>query len=141
RRALGELYLERFLRADRERNTTDMIFYGGLIEQVNDGHFDRVLKGNGSLSITTGSKDSKLVLYRYEERSSVLVPSIEVTRGTGELSIGDLPMGNYLLFLEKETFYPTRYPVCLHRNEEIRANVRLYPLEAIPREFAYVPAG
>ncbi|HVR74798.1 MAG TPA: SUMF1/EgtB/PvdO family nonheme iron enzyme [Planctomycetota bacterium] len=141
RRALGDLYLERFLRADAERNTADSIFYSGLIAQVNDGHFDRVLKGNGALSIQTEPGGARMTLHRYEERDAILVPGVAVASCDGSFELANLPMGNYLLVIEKDGFCRTRYPVSIQRSQEIRATVRLWPAEAIPEGFAYVPAG
>ena len=154
RRALGELYLERFLKADAEGNTADVIFYSGLIEQVNDAnHFTRILKGNGTLSIraeiakSPGSvslataDDATLTLCRYEERDAILVPETEIAIGRGSIGVQEIPMGRYLLRIEKESCATTRYPILVRRNAEIRASVRLYPSSAIPEGFAYVPAG
>ncbi len=141
RRALGELYLERFLRADTEGNRADAIFYSGLIEQVNDGHFDRILKGNGTLSITTDPGGARMALHLYEEREAVLVAEKEIARANGTLEIPDVSMGCYLLVIEKEGCFPTRYPIAVRRNAEIRATVRLYREGVIPEGFAYVPAG
>jgi serine/threonine-protein kinase len=151
RRALGELYLERFLKADAEGNEADRIFYGGLIEQVNDGHFDRVLQGNGTLEITSelapeheaGSegRPCEMALYRVAEREAIFVAEEVVARGKDTLELPELPMGRYFITIEKEGCVPTRLPVCVGRNGEIRARVRLYPTEAVPPDFAYVPAG
>ncbi|MBI4607297.1 MAG: serine/threonine protein kinase, partial [Planctomycetes bacterium] len=141
RRALGDLYLERFLKADQEGNRADVIFYGGLIEQVNDGHFDRVLRGNGTLEIATAPPGAELALHRCEERDGVLAAEPEIARARGALELGDVPMGRYLLRISLDGFHATRYPILVRRNEEIRATVQLYPQGTIPEGFAYVPAG
>jgi serine/threonine-protein kinase len=141
RRTLGELYLERFLRADAERNAADLIFYRGLIAQVNDGHFDRVLKGDGSLAIDTDQGGARMILLKYRERGAVLAPDEEVARAAGMLEARDVPMGSYLLRIEREGFFTTLYPIAVGRNEDIRSTVRLPPSGAIPEGFAYVPEG
>lgn len=141
RRALGELYLERFLRAERDGNATDMIFYEGLIAQVNDGTFDRILQGNGSLSVTSSPGNATFVLFRYEEHEGRLEPQAEIARGVDRLEIADIPMGSYLLIIEKDGFVTTRYPVMVGRNQKIQDIVKLYPEIAIPSGFVYVPRG
>lgn len=141
RRALGELYLERFLKADQERNAADGIFYAGLIEQVNDGHFDRVLKGNGSLLVTSVPPGAAMRLLAYRDEDGILVPGEEAARGEGQIEVADLPMGSYLLLLEREGHETTRFPIFVRRNEEIRAEVRLCPRGALPPGFVHVPAG
>ena len=154
RRALGELYLERFLKADAEGNRADVIFYSGLIEQVNDAnHFSRVLKGDGTLSIETelvgpsnasgkeSAQDASLILFRYEERDAILLPETRISTGKGSLSLPEIPMGRYLLRIEEPGCAPTRYPILIRRNAIIRSTVKLYPSSAIPEGFAYVPAG
>lgn len=141
RRALGELYLERFLRAEREHKTTDAIFYRGLIQQINDGTFDRVLGGDGSLHIDTDPGDATVELFRLEEEDGILVPSVKIARGAGELGLAEVTMGSYILYLKKEGYFPTRYPVFMGRNQEVRKTVKVYPVDRIPADFAYIPAG
>jgi serine/threonine-protein kinase len=141
RRTLGELYLERFLRADAERNTMDTIFYRGLIEQVNDGHFDSVLRGDGSISVGTDPPADSMVLHRAEEVDAVIAPVHEVARSRAVIEIADVPMGGYLLEIEKQGECTTRHPLYVRRNEEIRATVRLFPRSAIPEGFVHIPAG
>ena len=141
RRALGELYLERFLRAEREKSKTDMIFYEGLIEQVNDGSFDRILKGNGSLSVTSEPTGAQFALFRFEESQRRLVPASELACEEGTLEIDDIDMGSYLIVIEREGYATTRYPVLVGRNQRIQDRVTIYPQAAVPRGFAYVPRG
>ena len=50
-------------------------------------------------------------------------------------------MGSYLLLIEREGSAPTRYPVLVRRNQQVKAVVKLFPAEAIPPGFAYIPAG
>ena len=141
RRALGELYLERFLRADEENNTTDSIFYRGLVEQVNDGSFDQVLRGDGSLHVETDRPDAVLRLARYEEIDEVLVARDSVAEGRGSLDVDELAMGSYSLSLEAPGCTPTLRPVRVRRNEGIRTHVRLPDADEVPEDCAYVPAG
>ncbi len=141
RRALGDLYLEKFFRAEKEHRTTDAIFYGGLISQINDGTFDRILKGDGSLHLETEPEGASMELFRVEERDGSLTPTVKIASGRGSLHLPALPMGSYIVDIEQPGFARTRYPVFIGRNQEIRQRVRLYPESSIPAGFAYVPAG
>ena len=141
RRTLGELYLERFLEADAERNTKDAIFYRGLIEQIDDGHLAPVLLGHGSLEVRVEPAGASLRLLAYDERDAILVAEREVARSEGELQMAEIPMGCYLLLIEKGGCFSTRFPICVRRNEQIRVDLRLPPRARIPEGFAWVPPG
>jgi serine/threonine protein kinase/formylglycine-generating enzyme required for sulfatase activity len=141
RRLLAELYLERFLQADHEGKQADLIFYRGLIEQVNDGSLDRVLRGDGSLAIETTPGGASMALFVYREVEGGLRADREVWRGTGPVSLPEVPMGSFLLSIEREGCAPTHFPVLVRRNQEVRAMVKLYPQSKVPPGFAYIPEG
>lgn len=141
RNALGELYLERFLRADAEGIPGDVIFYQGLIEQVNDGQFDDVLRGHGSLTIECNVQEAKFTLRRYEDDQGILVPSTDVADAQGRLEIADLPMGSYLLSIDGKGFCPLSYPIRVRRNEQIHRRVRLYEESRVPSDLVVVAVG
>lgn len=141
RKTLGQLYLDRFINAEKERKTADVIFYRGLIEQVNDGTFDRVLSGEGTLRLSVDVEGAKLALYRYVEEDAILVPSEEIARAEGSLELDTLPMGSYLCLIEKDGYFPVRYPVHMGRNEDVTTTVHLPTVDEIPPGFAYVPEG
>jgi serine/threonine-protein kinase len=141
RKLLGDLYLERLRQAEREHKTNEAVFYLGLIRQINDGSFDRIIQGNGSLQLVTEPMGAAMTLWRLEEEDGVLAPALEIARAERLLELPDLPMGSYIVLIDKEGFAPTRFPVSIRRNEDIRAVVRLYSQERIPDGFAYVPGG
>lgn len=141
RRTLGQLYLDRFLNAEREHKMADVIFYRGLIEQVNDGSFDRVLSGEGSLQLTSEPSGAKFTLKRYVEEDAILVPSEQIACTDDNLELDALAMGSYLCLIEKEGHFPVRYPVKIGRNEKIGTTVYLPSADEIPPGFAYVPEG
>ena len=143
RRALGELYLERFKAADAADNATDVIFYGGLIEQVNDGHFDEVLRGDGSIELRTEPDGATFTVYRYQEEDEEEVrwPEEQVARQTGRLELPDLPMGSYVVVIELPGFATTRYPIHVRRNRRVSEELLLYPESAIPAGFVPVCTG
>ncbi len=141
RRTLGDLYLERFLRAERERNQTDMIFYQGLIEQVNDGSFDRVLKGDGALVLASEPRNARLVLRPVEERDGRLLPGDAIAEATDRLELPDLAMGSYCVELTADNRCPTLYPVFVERNQTTRDRIELHTRDRVPERFVYIPRG
>ena len=141
RRALGELYLERFLEADRDGDKKDAIFYRGLIEQVNDGSFDRVLDGSGRLTVKALRADAALTLLCYEEKDAILVADRVVAEARGALALDQVAMGSYLVAIDAPGIAPVRLPVRVARNAEIRLTVRLFSAASIPEDFCFVPAG
>ena len=51
------------------------------------------------------------------------------------------PPGSYLLTFELPGRTPVRYPVLLHRAEELRVDLTLPPSAAVPSGYVYVPPG
>jgi len=141
RRALADLYWERFLEAEARRDTRDASFYRDLVEAHDDGRYVTRLKGDGSLSITSDPPGAEAILYRYVEERRVLVPGEPRPIGstpTGEVA---LPMGSYVVVLQKPGYRDTRYPVFLGRSASHRGSVRLFREEEIGADFVHVPGG
>lgn len=141
RRALGELYLERFRRAEAERNPADAIFYQGLIEQINDGSFDDILAGDGSLQLDTEPAGASFRVMRLVDREGVLVPGDVVQTARDRLEVRPIPMGSYRVEIERDDRPPTLFPVEISRNQEVHRTVRLLSSEELPEGFVHVPAG
>ncbi len=141
RRALGELYLERFHQAEKERNPSDAIFYQGLIEQINDGSFDRILRGHGSLLLKSEPSGATFKLSLLGESEGVFVPKDVVKSSEGQLEALDLPMGSYLVEIQKEGYLKTNYPTEITRNAKVESTVQLLPEGVLPEGFVHIPEG
>jgi serine/threonine-protein kinase len=141
RRALADLYWERFLEAEAHRDPQGAAFYRDLVEAHDDGRYAARLKGDGTLYLDTEPSGAEAVLHRYAEENRVLVPVEARPLGRTPLGPISLPMGSWLVVLTREGCRETRYPLHVGRSETYRAEVRLYADEEIGGDFVHVPAG
>jgi serine/threonine-protein kinase len=141
RRALADLYWERFLDAEARRDPRDSAFYRDLVTAHDDGRYAERLKGDGTLAIDSSPPRAEAILYRYVLENRVLVPSDPQPLGSTPIGPIPLPMGSYVLVLQKDGYRETRYPVFVGRSESHRGRVALYTDEEIGRDFIHVPAG
>ena len=138
---LAGLYWERFEEAERDGNSDDMIIYRGLVERYHEGKFARLLAGIGTVTIDTDPVGATVKVVRMVERTRRLIEEpLDGAGGETPLRL-ELPIGYYILCVEKPGYRTTRYPLLLERCERHQAKVRLYREEAIPEGFVYMPAG
>ncbi|RJO66418.1 MAG: hypothetical protein C4523_12480 [Myxococcales bacterium] len=141
RRALGELYWDRYLDAEAKRDQPAMITWTDLLARVNDGAFDARLRGEGTLAIQTDPPGASAALYVYRERNRLLVP--EFVRELGPTPIADLvlPRGGYRLLIRNKGYADLFAPVSVERMKESRVAVRLVTSEALGEGFCYIASG
>lgn len=141
RRALTDLYWERFLEAETRRDTRDAAFYRGLVEAHDDGSYNTLLQGDGTVTLESNPSGAEVTLHRYREENRILVPTDAQMLGTTPLNPVTLPMGSYLAVLRRPGCRDTRYPFSLGRSENHHGRVRLYSEGEIGADFVHVPAG
>jgi formylglycine-generating enzyme required for sulfatase activity len=81
------------------------------------------------------------ILDRCYDSGSPFRPTETLHLGQTPVAKFSLPMGSYLLILNKEGFHPVRCPVHVSRLTDEEANVTLYRDGEIPAGFVQVPAG
>ena len=140
RRGLADLHWSRFLEAEQQHDELAQIYHRDLVKFYDDGHYERLLEGKGSLTIDTNPSGANVKIYRYEEQDCQLVPVLIDEPGCTPLRV-DMSMGSHLIILEKEGFRDVRYPLYLNRCEQADVKVNLYTDEQIGEDFVYIPAG
>ncbi|MHC4599457.1 MAG: protein kinase domain-containing protein [Planctomycetota bacterium] len=121
-----------FLLAAREAGAED--FFAGRWAALY-----RTVVGTGTLDLTTTPPGATVRLEIVEEDPAARKkPDL---LGTTPLRNLDVPMGNYVLHLEREGAEPTVFPLKVERNEAVTASVRLLTPGEIPQDMVYVPAG
>jgi serine/threonine-protein kinase len=141
RGVLADIYWDRFLEAEAQRDGRNATFYSSLVEANDSGRYATLLKGDGKLSVETFPSGAEAVLYRYVEEKRVLVPREPQSLGKTPLGPISIPMGSYLLILKAEGYRDTRYPLFIGRSESHAARITLLRGEEIGEDFIYVPAG
>ena len=141
RKALADLYWDRFEEAEARRDAHGVVLYRGLVEAYDSGQYAARLKGDGFLSLATDPPGAEVLLYRCVEKDRILAASEERPLGSTPLSPIPLPMGSYLAVLKLDGYRDTRYPVSIGRSENRAGRVKLYREEEIGAEFVHVPGG
>jgi eukaryotic-like serine/threonine-protein kinase len=141
RRLMAEFYWDRFRDAERRHDLASRDYFGRLVSSFHDGRYTRELRGDGSFSLESRPQGAVATLYRFEETRLRLEPVGERPLGATPTEPLALPMGSYLVTVEKEGFEKSRYPIFISRNREWRGQLRLFRAEEIGSGFVHVPAG
>ncbi|MGB1015474.1 MAG: SUMF1/EgtB/PvdO family nonheme iron enzyme, partial [Nannocystaceae bacterium] len=81
-------------------------------------------------------------LFRYEsDANGYTIPGAPKALGTTPVAGLDVEPGSYLLTLEAEGHVPVRYPMYLHRGEEVELDLWIPEVGEIPAGFIYIPPG
>jgi formylglycine-generating enzyme required for sulfatase activity len=142
RDGLRELFWYRFLEAERAGDRAAMAIFRALAAQYdNAGALRAGLEGDGSLTLTSEPSGAAVTLYRFETRDRRLALAESRPLGVTPIALDPLPMASYLLVLEADGYEPTRLPICLARQEQAEAHVRLVPRGRLPHGMVHVPGG
>ncbi len=67
RRALSQIYYDKYTAAETDQNQEEMAYYKALVLTFDDGHFEHLLTQEGSLTLTTAPSASAYYLFRFIE--------------------------------------------------------------------------
>lgn len=141
REALADYYWGHVLEAEGQGNADGVAFFAALTSAYDDGKYVRALKGDGSLELDSNPPGAEIWLHDFVEEDLVLQPRNARLLGTTPLARTALPMGSYLVILQKDGFRDARYPVFISRNKDWTGRITLLMDEEIGSEFVHVPAG
>jgi len=141
REALAALYWKRFQEAEEAGDRARAAYFEGLVRQHNDGEYDDLLEGQGTVRLQTDAPGAEASLFRYEEENRRLVGQ-NVAAGL-ETPVGPLevPHGSYTFELERDGCVSMQVPFTLDRIETRTLEARLYATDEVPPEFVVVPRG
>jgi len=117
RRALAELYWERFQEAEQAGNRARAAYFEGLVRQHNDGEYDQLLEGKSTVSLNTSPSGPQVNLFRYEEENRRFVGREVRTGLETPIEPLEVPHGSYVFETRKDGFVPVQIPVSLDRLE------------------------
>jgi serine/threonine protein kinase/formylglycine-generating enzyme required for sulfatase activity len=141
RALLATLYYDRFSEAEKTHDVEGQRYYRSLVARYDDGAWAKVLAGRGSLSVTASLPGMEVRLARLMPNNRVLRPTDERSLGLAPVTSAELPIGSYIVTLVAPGRRPIVRPVLIGRMEDVRADVTVYPDEAIGEDLVYVPAG
>ncbi len=141
RRALADLYWERFEEAEASGNRANAAYFEGLVRQYNDGAFDQLLEGTASLHLQTSPPGAQVALYTYQQVRRRLVEWRIAEFEETPVADVQLSHGSHVLEISREGFTPVLVPVLARRAAVHRLSVRLHPEGTVPEGFVVVPAG
>ena len=138
REGLAQLYWEKFLEAERLHDTFGQVYYRDAAASYNDGPLTALLKGDGTFQIKTQPSGANITLFRYEEEDGRLAP-FKLKTLPKRSRKSKLPMGSYLLHIEKEGYQSFKLPFRLGRCEDVSLNVSLYPKDSWDERYVLIP--
>jgi serine/threonine protein kinase/formylglycine-generating enzyme required for sulfatase activity len=141
RQGLANLYWARLEQAERRREPLTALRYQSLVERHDTGTLREDLRGDGELAIHTDPPGVLAILERLEEDQWRLRPSASWELGLTPLDLPALGMGRYRLRLQAPGFRETLLSFRMERRARLTLDALLYPADALPEDFLYIPAG
>ena len=141
RSALASLYFARFGEAERARDSEGQRYYRRLVSRYDDGVWQRVLEGNGTLEVTSSPDDVAVSLARFETRLRVMRPGEMRRLGSTPVGRFEIPIGSYLLAFHRHGHRDVLCPVCIGRTEVVSIHVELPLNDQLGDDFIFVPGG
>jgi serine/threonine protein kinase/formylglycine-generating enzyme required for sulfatase activity len=140
---LGDALLEGALIAEanlRPEKMNEMVQRLALYDL--DGSRLRRWKQPALLTVTTQPAAAQIQLGRYvpDKRQRRVLQEVQ-TYNQGSLTAVPVSMGSYLLTISAPGRATVRYPVLIHRNEDLKVELKLPSQNEIPPDFAYIPGG
>ncbi|MFW6053326.1 MAG: protein kinase domain-containing protein [Persicimonas sp.] len=141
RRALADLYWERFREAEAGGDRARAAYFEGLVRQFNDGWYDQLLEGSARLTVLTSPEPASATLYRFVEVNRRLVERREADLGQTPIRNLEIQHGSYVVELHRDGHVMLKVPVHLDRLEEKTLDLRLYRRDQLADDFVVIAGG
>ncbi|MFB6263676.1 MAG: formylglycine-generating enzyme family protein, partial [Bradymonadaceae bacterium] len=141
RRALADLYWERFREYEARGERARAAYFEGLVRRYNDGQYDDLLEGMATVHLETSPAGADAELCRYEEVNHRLVEKRIERAGPTPTEPLRVEHGSYVFEVDLDGHVPVNVPVRLERLDERNLDVELYRSGEIPEDFVVVPGG
>ena len=135
---LADYHHEQHRLAEADRDTTRAAFHEARLRQHDLGRHRSYLSGTGRLSLSTHPSGGRVTLYRLVEQGRRLVPVLQRELGPAPLAAVTLPIGSYLLEINKPAHHTAQYPVLIERDASWSCAL---PGDDWPRPVPLIPAG
>ena len=141
RSALASLYFARFGEAERARDSEGQRYYRRLVARYDDGVWQRVLEGNGTLEVTSSPEEVVVSLARYETRYRVMRAGEPKMLGATPIRRFEIPIGSYVLTFHRRGERDVVRPLLVGRTETVGVHVDLPASDEVGADFVFVPGG
>ncbi|WP_168210407.1 bifunctional serine/threonine-protein kinase/formylglycine-generating enzyme family protein [Persicimonas caeni] len=141
RKALADLYWERFQEAEAAGERARATYFEGLVRQYNDGWYDQLLEGTARLTVLTHPEPAQAVLYEFVEVNRRLVERRMAELGETPVRNLELQHGSYVIELQRPGYVALQVPVRLDRMEERTLEIQLQRVDQVPDNFVVIAGG
>jgi serine/threonine-protein kinase len=141
RKALADLYWERFSEAESTGNRARAAYFEGLVRQHNDGWYDELLSGKSRLTVLTEPEPAEVCLYEFTEVNRRLVERRVSDIGQTPVRHLEVSHGSYVLEVNCEGYVTLQVPVKLDRVDDRTLDIRLRRADQVPADFLVISGG
>lgn len=141
RKRLGRHLWERFHEAEEHGDGFQRRFFESQLRRLDLHEYERALRGDGRLSLIVDPPADRIRLWRLEDRDRCLQPIEPAQEFQGKAVIDPIPMGSYLVEIEKHGCRSLRAPVAIGREQEVKLNWTLRRDSEIGDGLVQIPPG
>jgi serine/threonine-protein kinase len=141
RRALADLFFDRYEMAEREENALDKVYFRTLLEQYDDGTLTGRLQDAAPVTIDTDPPGAVVTLSRLSEIDRQRVPVTPSVVGVAPVEARKTPGGNYEVRVDVTGRPPVRLPLSVTRADAVEIHVEVPPAPDYAPGFVYVAGG
>ncbi len=138
---LARLYWFKLRAAEEVNDEGSIIYYRGLVEAYNRGHFDELLNSSGRIIVRSDPPGAELTAGQYLEVDQQLTTLMEEGLGVTPQNNVPLNVGTWLLTLRLAGYRDVLLPAKVDRGEVTDVACRFFTEEQIGKHFVYVPGG
>ena len=141
RRALADLYWDRFQEYEEGGQLAQAAYFEGLVHQYNDGHYDELLEGSADMRVRTYPAGADITVFRYQQVERRLAEWRVADVGPSPVDDLSVSHGSYVLEMRREGYRTTNVPVYVTRGSSLDIAVKLVRDDALPDDFVLIPSG
>ncbi|MFW5966491.1 MAG: protein kinase domain-containing protein, partial [Persicimonas sp.] len=141
RRALADLYWQRFREAEAAGDRARATYFEGLVRQYNDGRYDDLLEGKAFVTIETESSGANAELFAFVEQDRRLVERHTAHLGRLPILKAEVDHGSYVIELDRPGYVDLKVPVLLDRMEHQEHELKLFETSTIPDDCVVISGG
>jgi serine/threonine-protein kinase len=141
RKALADLYWERFRQSEAAGERARATYFEGLVRQYNDGWYDELMAGKAQLTVLTEPEPAEATLFEFTEVNRRLVERRIADLNSTPVRTLEVQHGSYVIELQRDGFVTLQVPVKLERMENKTLELRLRRADQVPQDFAVISGG
>lgn len=137
---LAEIYYQRALEAESNRNQRSRVFFERMMKQHDDGTFAARLRSRATLLLESTPPGARVSALPYVMKDQIAMPGAARELGATPLAC-DLPAGSWLLSFTHPGYADVHLPCRLTPGVNVEADIQFFTPEEIGEGFVHIPAG